>query len=70
MDLAYLTGQRPSDVLKASATDINNGFLLVDQGKTQKRLRIRLHNGTHASNLSTFLDGLLDDKTMGGNQNV
>jgi len=66
MDLAYLTGQRPADVLKASTADLNNGFLMVGQGKTEKRLRIRLHNGTDASALSTFLDALLERKTMAG----
>ncbi|MEM4987658.1 tyrosine-type recombinase/integrase [Collimonas sp. H4R21] len=40
LDLAYLTGQRPADTLKMKASDIANGFLLVDQGKTQKKLRI------------------------------
>ena len=34
MDLAYLTGQRPADVLKASTNDLNNGDLLVGQGKS------------------------------------
>ncbi|WP_460152713.1 tyrosine-type recombinase/integrase [Pseudomonas sp. S2_B07] len=66
MDLAYLTGQRPADVLKASAADINNGFLMVGQGKTQKRLRIRLHDGAAISYLSAFLDALLDRKVMAG----
>jgi len=66
MDLAYLTGQRPADVLKASAADINNGFLLVGQGKTQKRLRIRLHDGATASSLSTFLDELRERRAMAG----
>jgi integrase len=66
MDLAYLTGQRPADVLKASTADLNNGFLMVGQGKTEKRLRIRLHDGTDASALSTFLDALLERKTMAG----
>lgn len=70
MDLAYLTGQRPADVLKASATDINSGFLMVGQGKTQKRLRIRLHDGVTASNLSAFLDALLDRKAMAGIKNT
>jgi integrase len=64
MDLAYLTGQRPADVLKASTADLSNGFLLVGQGKTEKRLRIRLHNGKNASNLSTFLDSLLERKAI------
>lgn len=40
MDLAYLTGQRFSDTLKMSQADVRDGFLLVDQGKTGKRLRI------------------------------
>lgn len=42
MDLAYLTGQRPSDVLGMREPDVQEGFLLVDQGKTSKKLRIRL----------------------------
>lgn len=66
MDLAYLTGQRPADVLKATVTDINNGFLMVGQGKTQKRLRIRLHDGVTASDLSVFLDTLLERKSTAG----
>lgn len=66
MDLAYLTGQRPADVLKASTADLNNGFLMVGQGKTEKRLRIRLYDGTDASGLSTFLDALLERKAMAG----
>lgn len=40
MDLLYLTGQRPSDVLKMSETDITNGKLKVSQNKTGKRLLI------------------------------
>ncbi|QHD01011.1 integrase [Pseudomonas sp. S04] len=66
MDLAYLTGQRAADVLKASTADLNNGFLMVGQGKTEKRLRIRLHDGLDASGLSTFLDALLERKAMAG----
>jgi integrase len=69
MDLAYLIAQRPADVLKASAVDINKGFLMVGQGKTQKRLRIRLHDGTTASDLSAFLEALLDRKAMAGIKN-
>ncbi len=66
MDLAYLTGQRPADVLKSSSTDLNNGFLSVGQGKTQKRLRIRLLDGEEASVLSVFLDALLKRKADAG----
>ena len=42
MDLNYLSGQRPADVLKMSVTDIKDGALEVRQGKTKKRLRITL----------------------------
>lgn len=46
MDLAYLTGQRPADVLKMRLADIKNGALEVKPNKTQKtsgkKLRILL----------------------------
>ena len=40
MDLAYLTGQRPADVLNMRWSDVRDGHLEVQQGKTAKRLRI------------------------------
>lgn len=40
LDLAYLTGQRPADVLKLSLADIKDGALSVIQNKTGKKLRI------------------------------
>ncbi|ALZ84474.1 integrase [Pseudomonas oryzihabitans] len=50
MDLAYLTGQRPADVLSMRWDDIEGEFLTVQQGKTSKRLRILLQaNGTDNS---------------------
>lgn len=42
MDIAYLTGQRVSDVLKFKIADIVNEHLQLKQGKTQKLLRIAL----------------------------
>ena len=42
LDLAYLTGQRPADVLGMRATDISDGVLLVVQNKTDKKLRIEI----------------------------
>lgn len=66
MDLAYLTGQRPADVLKIAATDLNNGFLLIGQGKTEKRLRIKLEDAGIQSDLSTFIDDLLERRAMNG----
>lgn len=40
MDLAYLTGQRPADVLRLSEMDVRDGFLHVRQAKTGAKLRI------------------------------
>lgn len=42
MDLALLTGQRPSDVLKFKRTDIRDGALCVTQNKTGAMLRIEV----------------------------
>lgn len=42
MDLAYLTGQRPSDVLQLTEHDIVDGLLAVKQGKTKAKRRIRV----------------------------
>jgi integrase len=40
LDLLYLTGQRPADVLKMDERDIKDGFLRVRQRKTRKPLRL------------------------------
>jgi integrase len=42
MDLAYLTGQRPGDVLSFSLLDIVDGALTVKQKKTGKPLKITI----------------------------
>lgn len=42
MDLLYLTGQRPADVLKMAAEHIINGELHVVQNKTGQKLRISI----------------------------
>lgn len=42
LDLAYLTGQRPADTLCMRATDIKDGALHIQQGKTSKKLRIEI----------------------------
>jgi integrase len=42
MDLAYLTGQRPSDVLKMTEQDIQDGHLHVTQNKTGAKIRISI----------------------------
>lgn len=43
MDLNYLTGQRPADVLKMRFSDVKEETLGVQQNKTEKRLRIMLN---------------------------
>jgi integrase len=42
MDLAYLSGQRPADVLRFNERDLVDDALQLKQGKTAKRLRILL----------------------------
>lgn len=42
MDLAYLSGQRPSDVLKMSDHDIQDNAISVTQNKTGAKLRISI----------------------------
>ena len=59
MDLAYLTGQRPADVLASRASDVVDGYLQIDQGKTAKKLRIRLATDGEQSQLSLLLERLL-----------
>lgn len=42
LDLAYLSGQRPADVLKLSRGDIKDGALWIEQNKTGKKIRISI----------------------------
>ena len=42
MDLAYLTGQRPADLLTLSERDIQDGSLPIRQAKTGARVRINV----------------------------
>ena len=58
MDLNYLTGQRPADVLKMKISDIKDGALEVVQNKTKKRLKITIAD----SQLSTVIDRIKSRK--------
>ena len=40
IDLAYLTGQRPADVLKMRWDQVKDGALWVEQGKTKAKIQI------------------------------
>ncbi|ANN70879.1 tyrosine-type recombinase/integrase [Bordetella bronchialis] len=42
MDLAYLTGQRPSDTARMTDHDIKDGVLSVKQAKTRTKVRIEV----------------------------
>lgn len=57
MDVSYLTGQRPADVLKMSELHIREGILHIDQGKTGKKLRIAIEG-----QLRQVVDAMLERK--------
>lgn len=42
LELCYLTGQRPADVLRMRRQDVQDGTLVVKQGKTGAKVRIEL----------------------------
>lgn len=56
MDLSYLTGQRPGDVLKMRFSDVQGGALAVRQGKTQKKLRILVDDGGVRTEFGKVID--------------
>jgi len=56
MDLNYLTGQRPADVLKMRVDDIKDGALEVRQNKTGKKLRILLDADGERTELGRVVD--------------
>jgi integrase len=58
MDIAYLTGQRPADVLRLRETDIKDSALWLAQGKTGTRLRIEM-----TGHLAIVLARILSRKT-------
>lgn len=60
MDLAYLTGQRPADVLVMRRDDIEGGFLMVQQNKTGKRLRIRVTTNGEVNSLGKLLNQIAE----------
>lgn len=63
MDLAYLTGQRPADLLKFNRGDIQDGALLITQNKTGKKLRINI-----VGELGTLIERIIgrQHSVMGG----
>ena len=55
MDLAYLTGQRPADVLVMRKDDVEGDYLMVQQNKTNKKLRIQINTGEVANSLGLLI---------------
>ena len=64
--LATCCIRRPADVLKIALTDLSGGFLLIGQGKTEKRLRLRLEDAGVQSELSTCINNLLERRAING----
>jgi len=62
LNLAYLTGQRPADVLKLSRTDIKDGELWITQNKVGAKLRISIKG-----ELEQAIKQLSNRKVMGMN---
>jgi len=69
MDLAYLTGQRPADVLSMRATDCNDVYLQVAQSKTSKKLRIELRAEDQVNQLGQLVERLLTQRKERGVRN-
>lgn len=65
MDLAYLTGQRPADVLRFTVHDISEKELQVRQGKTGKLLRIQLTHDGSRNYLGQVIDRIRARKVRG-----
>ncbi|MGR3897092.1 tyrosine-type recombinase/integrase [Pseudomonas sp. 1176_21] len=59
MDLAYLTGQRPADVLVMRRDDIEGNALGVKQKKTDKKLQIMLEVDGVESSLGALIRKIL-----------
>lgn len=63
MELAYQTGQRPSDTRRMAETDLRGDVLELRQGKTGKRLRLRLKDDLGQPNqLGRLVERLLAAK--------
>ena len=59
MDLLYLTGQRPADVLKFTRHDIKDGVLLIQEEKTETPIRM-----TVKAELKRVIDRITSRKVM------
>lgn len=62
MGIAYLTGQRPADVIKVKVKDITQDHLLIGQNKTGHKLRIKLNTDKGRTALGLLIDNILKRK--------
>ena len=58
MDLAYLTGQRPADVIAMNEGDVEGDYLTVQQGKTGRRLRILMQVDGMKNSLGLLIEDI------------
>ena len=65
LDLAYLTGQRPSDVTKMRWSDIQGETISVKQNKTKNKLRILLNDGEERTELGKLIDRIRQRPVIG-----
>ncbi|MHA4967194.1 site-specific integrase [Pseudomonas extremorientalis] len=55
MDLVYLTGQRPADVIIMRSDDTEGDYFLVTQGKTGHKLRISMQTESGENSLGKLV---------------
>ncbi len=55
MDLAYLTGQRPADVIIMRSNDTEGDYFLVTQGKTGQKLRVLMRTESAENSLGKWV---------------
>lgn len=60
MDLGYLTGQRPADVIIMRSDDTEGDYFLVTQGKTGLKLRILMRTDAGENSLGQLIREILE----------
>jgi hypothetical protein len=58
MDLNYLAGQCPADVIKMGKDHVRGDELMVTQGKRGQKLRIQMRNASGLTDLGLFIEEL------------
>lgn len=66
MMIAYLTGQRPADVLSIRMANITKEYLLIGQNKTGHKLRIKLINNEGPTGLGKLINDIISRRKDSG----